>query len=389
MIVNFSIRRITTLLFAAIATFFVAEAKFTVIIDPGHGDQDHGAIGKISSEKDINLAVALRVGEMIKKNMPDVKIVFTRDDDTFVPLQGRADIANKAKGDLFISIHTNSVDKKSKNYRTVQGASVYTLGFKKSNENLAVAMRENAVMKLESDYSTTYEGFDPSSTESYIIFEMSQNLHMVQSIEAANEIQKELVTTAGRYDRGVRQANFWVLFKTSMPAILVELDFICNPEMERFMNSSEGKEKLATAIYNGFARYKILADKRNGIISAPAKILSAPKESKTDSVNERAQEHKQDKDATPDKDESVNPIAVEDTPIIYKVQFCTSPTKLPKNSPALKGITNVEYYKDGNILKYTTGQFTDSRDAAKRLNEVKRKFPDAFIIKTRGGKRIK
>ena len=368
MIVNFSIRRITTLLFAAIATFFVAEAK---------------------SEKDINLAVALRVGEMIKKNMPDVKIVFTRDDDTFVPLQGRADIANKAKGDLFISIHTNSVDKKSKNYRTVQGASVYTLGFKKSNENLAVAMRENAVMKLESDYSTTYEGFDPSSTESYIIFEMSQNLHMVQSIEAANEIQKELVTTAGRYDRGVRQANFWVLFKTSMPAILVELDFICNPEMERFMNSSEGKEKLATAIYNGFARYKILADKRNGIISAPAKILSAPKESKTDSVNERAQEHKQDKDATPDKDESVNPIAVEDTPIIYKVQFCTSPTKLPKNSPALKGITNVEYYKDGNILKYTTGQFTDSRDAAKRLNEVKRKFPDAFIIKTRGGKRIK
>ena len=361
MIVNFSIRRITTLLFAAIATFFVAEAKFTVIIDPGHGDQDHGAIGKISSEKDINLAVALRVGEMIKKNMPDVKIVFTRDDDTFVPLQGRADIANKAKGDLFISIHTNSVDKKSKNYRTVQGASVYTLGFKKSNENLAVAMRENAVMKL----------------------------HMVQSIEAANEIQKELVTTAGRYDRGVRQANFWVLFKTSMPAILVELDFICNPEMERFMNSSEGKEKLATAIYNGFARYKILADKRNGIISAPAKILSAPKESKTDSVNERAQEHRQDKDATPDKDESVDPIAVEDTPIIYKVQFCTSPTKLPKNSPALKGITNVEYYKDGNILKYTTGQFTDSRDAAKRLNEVKRKFPDAFIIKTRGGKRIK
>ncbi|MDE5838271.1 MAG: N-acetylmuramoyl-L-alanine amidase, partial [Paramuribaculum sp.] len=237
---NFTIRRLSLLLFAVLAIIFSAEAKFTVVIDAGHGNQDYGAVGKISNEKDINLGVALRVGDLIKKNMPDVEVIYTRNNDTFVTLQGRADIANKAKGDLFISIHTNSVDKKSKNYLTVHGASVYTLGFKKSSENLAVAMRENAVMKLERDYSTTYEGFDPSSSESYIIFEMSQNLHMAQSIEAANEIQKELVSTAGRFDRGVRQANFWVLFKTSMPAILVELDFICNPEMERFMSSSAG-----------------------------------------------------------------------------------------------------------------------------------------------------
>lgn len=356
------------------------EAKFTVVIDAGHGKEDHGAVGKISSEKDINLDVALQVGELIKKNMPDVKVVYTRDNDTFVTLQGRADIANKSKGDLFISIHTNSVDKKSKNYLTVCGASVYTLGFKRSSENLAVAMRENAVMKLERDYSTTYEGFDPSSTESYIIFEMSQNLHMDQSIEAANEIQKELVKTAGRHDRGVRQANFWVLFKTSMPAILVELDFICNPEMERFMNTKSGRNKLATAIYNGFARYKVLADKRDGIVSAPAKIITVATE------------------ATPEKEET--PEIAADTPndetnpentpiIIYKVQFCTSGSKLPANSPKLKGIRDSEFYYDGGAYKYTTGQFSTEREAEKKLSEVRKKFPDAFIIKTRNGKRIK
>ncbi len=266
------------------------------------------------------------------------------------------------------------------------GASVYTLGFKRSDENLAVAMRENAVMKLESDYSTTYEGFDPSSTESYIIFEMSQNLHMEQSIEAANEIQKELITTAGRSDRGVRQANFWVLFKTSMPAILVELDFICNPQMEKFMNSKNGRDKLATAIYNGFARYKQLADKRAGIASAPAKILEAPKEviapMKEEEPSEAVPYTEETEEAAPAQDEA-------NAPIIYKVQFCTSGSKLPANSPKLKGLKDVDYYSDGNVLKYTTGEFASEREAEKKLAEVRKKFPDAFIIKTRAGKRVK
>lgn len=354
---------------------------FTVVIDPGHGKKDYGAIGKITNEKSINLAVATILGKLINDNMPDVNVVFTRSDDTFVPLQGRADIANKAKGDLFISIHANSIDKRAKNYRTISGASVYTLGFKKSDENLAVAMRENAVMKLENDYSTTYEGFDPNSTESYIIFEMSRNIHMEQSIEAANEIQKELVATAGRKDRGVRQANFWVLFKTGMPAVLVELDFICNPEMERFMHSRSGQKKLATAIYNGFARYKTAEDKRMGRVSAPPKIISARSDIKN---------------PTPQADSPVQPEASSDateqsgdSPIIYKVQFLTSSRPLPAKSSRFKGIKDADCYTDRGVVKYTTGSFPTEQQAARKLAEVRKKFPDAFIIKTQGNKRIK
>lgn len=369
-------------IFAVCGCMSSVASGFTLVIDPGHGKQDFGAVGKITNEKSINLAVALKLGKLIKENMPDVKIVYTRNNDTFVPLQGRADIANKAKGDLFISIHANSIDKRAKNYRTIAGASVYTLGFRRSEENLAVAMRENAVMKLESDYSTTYEGFDPNSTESYIIFEMSQNKHMEQSIEAANEIQKELVSTAGRKDRGVRQANFWVLFKTSMPAILVELDFICNPEMERFMNSESGQNKLATAIYNGFARYKAAEDKRVGNATAAPKILTA----KSATALNDSQEAKATRlaDSGNSKNEQSG-----NTPIIYKVQFLVSSKKLSAGSPKLKGIGDADYYTDGGMIKYTTGAFESEQDAAQRLVEVRKTFPDAFIIKTQGNKRIK
>lgn len=353
---------------------------FTVVIDPGHGKGDHGAVGKTSSEKNINLDVALKVGKLIEKNFPEVELVFTRNDDSFVTLQGRADIANKAKGDLFISIHTNSVDKKSPNYRTVAGASVYTLGFRRSKENLEVAMRENAVMKLEDDYTTTYQGFDPSSAESYIIFEMNRDKHMEQSLEAANYIQKELVTTAGRKDRGVRQANFWVLFKTGMPAILVELDFICNPEMERFMTSKKGSDRLAEAIYNGFARYKAADDRRRGIeVSAPRTIQpSAP------AVEEEpdAQEEEINKPEEPIR-------TLTDNRIIYKVQFLISPTPIKAGSPKFKGLTDVESYTQGGIVKYTSGAFTTEAKAKKHLTIIRKKFPDAFIIKTQGGQRIK
>lgn len=377
----------------------IVQAKdFTVVIDPGHGGKDHGAPGKVTNEKTINLNVARKIVKLIEENMPEVNIVQTRANDSFVTLQGRADIANKAGGDLFISIHTNSVDKKNKNHNTVAGASVYTLGFRRSEENLAVAMRENAVMKLESDYSTVYEGFDPSSTESYIIFEMSQNKHMEQSIQAASAIQKELVLTAGRRDRGVRQANFWVLFKTGMPAILVELDFICNPEQEKFMHSEEGQNKLARAVYNGFAAYKRAADHQRDALEgktparpaapkpAPAKETPkqqpSPKQEATSPVP--AREKSAEKETTPA--ENTQP---QKDIIIYKVQFLTSGHPLSPSSPQLKGITDAESYQDGGVLKYTTGSHTTSEEAAKHLREVKKKFPDAFIIKTLNGKRIK
>lgn len=229
--------------------------EFTVVLDPGHGDKDHGAVDNNAREKDINLAVALRLGEMLRKKLKNAKVVFTRKNDTFLTLQQRADVANNAHGDLFISIHTNSVDKKNKNRRTVSGASVYVLGLHKDGNNMEVARRENSVIEYEDDYKTRYSGFDPNRDESYIIFEMAQKKTLSRSIRFAEMAQKELVSTAGRRDRGVHQAGFWVLWATSMPAVLVELDFICNPESARFMTSEAGVEKLARSLCDAVVKY--------------------------------------------------------------------------------------------------------------------------------------
>lgn len=228
---------------------------FTVVIDAGHGGHDTGAADNGVREKDINLGVAQKLAEMIRKKMKDAKVVMTRDEDTFVSLQERANIANRNRGNLFVSIHTNSVDKKNPKRSTVSGSSVYALGLHKDASNQQVARRENSVIELESDYEQKYSGFDPSKDESYIIFEMAQKKNLGQSLRFANSAQKELTGVAGRADRGVKQAGFWVLWATSMPAVLVELDFICNPESARFMGSDEGQEKLAKALFNAIEEY--------------------------------------------------------------------------------------------------------------------------------------
>ncbi len=255
------------LLFITLSWMQVEARDFVLVIDPGHGGKDVGARGAKAYEKNINLAVAKLFGEKVKKECKDVKVVYTRDSDTFVSLKDRADIANKAGGDLFVSIHVNSVSPKSKKRRTIQGAEVYTLGLHKSEDNLAVAMRENSVMSLEADHSENYQGFDPESSESYIIFELSQSRHMDQSIEMAELVQQALVGGANRVDKGVKQAGFWVLWATSMPSILVELDFICNPTQEKYLASKAGQEALADAIFDGFMTYKefnpVLSDERN------------------------------------------------------------------------------------------------------------------------------
>ncbi|MDE6085453.1 MAG: N-acetylmuramoyl-L-alanine amidase [Muribaculaceae bacterium] len=250
-------------LYILLITFIIASSAcqliardFVLVIDPGHGGKDVGARGAKAYEKNINLAVAKLFGEKVKKECKDVKVVYTREDDSFVSLKDRAEIANKANGDLFVSIHVNSVSPKSKVRRTINGAEVYTLGLHKSEDNLSVAMRENSVMALEADHTETYQGFDPESSESYIIFELSQSRHMDQSIEMAELVQEALVNGAGRADKGVRQAGFWVLWATSMPSILVELDFICNPTQEKYLASKAGQEALADAIFDGFVTYK-------------------------------------------------------------------------------------------------------------------------------------
>ena len=229
--------------------------SFTVVIDAGHGGKDMGAVDNNVKEKDINLGVALQLRKLIEKHLKDTKVVMTRENDTYLTLQQRADVANKAKGDLFISIHTNSVDKSNKNRKTVAGSSVYALGLHKDDNNMAVARRENSVIELESDYAQKYSGFDPSKDESYIIFEMAQKKNLNKSIKFADMAQKELVKS-GRNNRGVHQAGFWVLWATSMPAVLVELDFICNPTAAKYLSSEKGAKELAEALFKAIEQYE-------------------------------------------------------------------------------------------------------------------------------------
>ena len=241
--------------FSAVMVAKEKQKQFTVVIDAGHGGKDIGAADNGAREKDINLGVALQLETLLKKKMKDIKVVMTRDDDTYLTLQQRADVANKNKGDLFISIHTNSVDKSNKNRKTVAGSSVYALGLHKDENNMKVARRENSVIELEKNYEQKYSGFDPSKDESYIIFEMAQKKNLSKSIRFAEDVQKGMVEK-GRKNRGVHQAGFWVLWATSMPAVLIELDFICNPSSAKYMTSSKGQKDFADAIYNAVVKYK-------------------------------------------------------------------------------------------------------------------------------------
>lgn len=232
------------------------KSKFTLCLDPGHGGKDYGCIGDKTNEKTVVLNVGLRVKKLVEKHLADyVKVVMTRDDDYYVTLQGRADIANQAHSDLFISIHVNSVAKTNKRRNSIAGCQVYTLGLHKTAENLAVAKRENSAMEMEPDHKERYADFDPDSLEGDILFELTQSKRMDQSIELADAIHQNLSTTAGRKQMGVRQAGFWVLWATSMPAVLVELDFICNPDSEKYLDSEDGCEQMATAIYNAISSY--------------------------------------------------------------------------------------------------------------------------------------
>lgn len=231
----------------------LCSGAYTVVIDAGHGGKDAGALGQEAKEKDVNLGVALALGNMIKANCPGVKVVYTRSTDVFVELDERANIANRNKADLFISIHSNSTAA-GKAGTTVSGAETYTLGMHRMADNLAVAKRENSVITLEKDYQEKYEGFDPRSSESYIIFEFMQDKNMQSSVSFARQIQKQFRQT-GRIDKGVSQAGFLVLRKTSMPSVLVELGYINNRQEEQFLSSAEGQQAMARGIFNAFKTF--------------------------------------------------------------------------------------------------------------------------------------
>nr|WP_233545620.1 N-acetylmuramoyl-L-alanine amidase [Parabacteroides sp. AM08-6] len=393
-------------LFFVLPVLQAKEKTFTVVIDAGHGGKDPGARGTIINEKVINLAVALKLGSLISEKHPDVKVVYTRKTDVFIELDERANIANRNKADLFISIHTNAVKRGS----AVTGTETYTLGLARTDENLEVAMRENSAILLEDNYLQKYEGFDPNSSESYIIFEFMQNKHMEQSISLASEVQKSF-SAAKRVNRGVRQAGFLVLRKTSMPSILVELGYISNSTEERFLASSAGQQKLATSIYNAFTKYKWEYDRKRGALAnsgtvAPGLMpvddggisVSKPKVEHLSAPAGSEEDIRQRRAAATESASPKQAVAAEKTTSvrqpakgqrIFKVQILTSDKKLSPGSKLFKGYKDVDFYVEKGIYKYTYGETTSFDEIKKIRRKVAKDFKDAFIVAFRDGKKVK
>lgn len=229
----------------------------TIVIDAGHGGSDPGALGKISYEKQVTLAVSLKLGQLLGQHLPEIKVIQTRSKDTHVKLYERATVANKNSADLFISIHCNSLDiKKTPKNKTVAGTEVFIMGAHVSEENLAVAKRENSVILKETDYKKNYGGFDPNSPQSHIMLVLEQNAYLENSLKLADFADKQLKDKAKRTNRGLKQAGFIVLKQATMPSMLVEIGFMTNEEEEKFMNTADGQEILASAIFRAIKDYK-------------------------------------------------------------------------------------------------------------------------------------
>lgn len=358
--------------------------KFRVVIDAGHGGRDPGALGAVSKEKDINLAIALKLGKLIENNT-DAELVYTRKTDVFIPLDERAEIANRSNANLFISIHTNALRNKS-----YQGVETYTLGLARSEENLEVAKRENSVILLEDDYHQRYEGFDPSSSESYIIFEMMQDRYLKQSIDLATVIQKNACNLCGRIDRGVKQAGFLVLRNTGMPSVLVEVGYISNRVEERYLNTESGQKAIATAIYNGFVKCKNEYEKaaHSGVVAQEIGLdeqIMVKETQNKEPLFVDGESDPSDFDSEPITDQPV----ANDNRKVYKIQIAASVTPLPQNSSVFKGLKGVECYEEKGWYKYTYGAANSLSEIKQvKRNVVDKKIKDAFIVVFRNGKKI-
>lgn len=367
---------------------------FTVVIDAGHGGHDPGAMGKLTQEKKLNLEVSQRLEQQIKLHHPDVKVVMTRKNDVFLTLQQRADIVNKNNADLFICIHTNAAEN-----RNVTGTETFVLGVDKMQSNLDVAMRENAVMLLEDDYQTTYEGFDPNSVDSYIMFELMQDQYIDQSLNFATLVQHQF-TDIGRSDRGVRQAGFWVLHKSACPSVLIEMGFISNINEEKYLASDKGKEDITNSIYQAFEQYKSAYDRKHGIVKAsqteskPAEVKAdKPAEAKVNKPEETAKpaETKADKPAETKADkpaEAAKPAEAKADKPVYKVQIFSTLKPVPAGDPTFRGLKNCQCTKDGKFYKYTYGEDADYQTILDIQQELKTKFKDCFIVAFLGNKQI-
>lgn len=383
-----------------------AKDKFTVVIDPGHGGKDVGAVGAISNEKSINLNIALALGNLIERNLSDVKVIYTRKTDVFISLKGRAEIANRAKADLFISVHTNSVPPTK---TPPQGFQVYTLGMHRAKDNLDVAMRENSVISLEKGYEKTYQGFDPNSSESYIMFEILQSANMEKSVELARLIQRSVCSKANRNDKGVHQAGFLVLRETSMPSCLIELGFITSNEEEQFLNSSRGIDLMARGIYEAFVEYKNIYDGKVTIPYRPStknqlpienvlgrlsnntktpaeqvempkriKVVTQPRTTQTPTV--KHQRNREERHTSLDEASASIPL--------FKIQIFAINRELSLDSELFKGYKNISFEVDGSLHKYMIGANEDYYEILRLKEELKQEFPEAFIVAFKNGQRM-
>lgn len=359
---SFYIYSIAFLLFFTLDNIYAppvpkTERKWVIVLDPGHGGRDPGALGSFSQEKNINLAIALKTGEYLSKNLKNINVVYTRDSDVTIDLLDRPQIANQNKADLFISIHANWA--KNKN---VAGAETYIMGLAKDEDNLAVAMKENEVILLEDDYSSRYQGFDPKSPESYIIFTLMQNVYQKQSTDLAMKIQNQFKKRANRNDRGVRQAGFWVLFNTTMPSVLVETGFITNTAEEKYLNSTDGQDYIASAIYRAIRDYINDIDNMSNFGLAEKEV----KRDKTSNISE--------------------PVVQKDDEIIFMVQVVSTSVRTEITPGNFKGITDIMEICFQERYKYVTGRFSEYADAVKYRKKIEEIYPDAFVIALKDNK---
>lgn len=355
----------------------------TVVIDPGHGGRDSGALGAISKEKDINLTVALLVGDYIKKNCPDVNVVFTRERDVFVDLDERANIANRNNADVFISIHCNSTESKA---ASAVGAETFVLGEHKNAANLAVAKKENASILYEEDADEKYGNFDLNSPEAYIALSLFQKEYLNQSIQLAANIQEQFTKRVGRKDRGVQQAGFLVLWKTAMPSVLIELGFISNAAEERFLVSEDGQTYMASAIYRAFRDFKTSYEGENQTVKVetPVEIkVEKPAETKVETPEVTKVE-------TPvETPVETKVVTVETTPkVSFKVQFATRDTQVPVTHKDFAKVPEVDVYFYNGAYRYTSGDFRSKQGAVDRQAELRKQgFGDAFVVAFINGER--
>lgn len=359
---------------------------FKVVIDAGHGGQDPGCIGLTLKEKDVNLDMALRVGKLISENCPDVQVIYTRTTDVFIELYRRAQIANNSHADLFISFHCNASENHAGN-----GVETFVMGLAKSEANQAVARKENAAILKEKNYQNNYDGFNPDSPESYVIFSLYSSAYLNKSITIADKVQKNMVAISHLTDRGVKQAGYWVLYKVAMPSILIEMGFLTNPTDDAFLSKKSNLDRYAAGIYNAFAdyasattgtQYKHLPTGAKA--SAPQKVADEvkPAEESTPKISETSPSAEIQKPAAAQDQKPA------DQGIRFKVQFLASPDKIAASDSRLQGVPNVSYYQENGLWKYTAGNESTYEAASEILTQVKKKYGDAFMVAFNGDKKI-